>query len=438
MKLIKKLFGKKDVAPTSISLELCELLEWMEVRLENTFSRLHHHIRQKYEEIGVALGDLGVSKEHLNDANTINDAYKQIAKAGLSNKDNVVKNIGILIDRTIIPQDTTANATTTISVANEFYTSTKSGLKTLIENTMRSQQYAKALFPEQYRGVMDNLSHLDALLDELVAPINEVQDKLDSYDRLKGSVETISKYQQQIVKNDNLVPELETKYDSLEKDMRNLESKLEDVVKSEDFAKAHGLEKQVKVLEGSLLDIDSNVKSMFAPLSKSLSRMEKQDASDRHKMSPMSKEILLAIIDDPASILGTDINSFLDEIRVRIEDGTLGLKQQKMNNTINQLDKLRDSDILSAMAEKKGLCLSELEETKGELNRLTVYEEKIKYEKEISYCRSRIDSTKNDLKTERTDQADLSEKIERSMAKLNSDLKFVFGTDVEVINPSVS
>ena len=436
MKLIKRLFGKKDVAPTLISLELCELPEWMEVRLEKTFSRLHHHIRQKYEEIGVALGDLGVSKEHLNDVNTVDEAYKQIAKAGLSNKDNVVKNIGIIIDRTIIPQDATATAT--IAAANEFHTSTKSGLKTLIENTMRSQQYAKALFPEEYRGVMDNLSHLEALLDELVAPINEVQDKLDAYDRLKESVETISQYQQQIIENENLIPGLETKCDSLENKLRDLESKLEDIVKSDEFTKAHELEKQVKAVENSLSDIDSNVKSMFAPLSKALSRMEKQDASGRHKMSPKSKEILLAIRDDPVSILGTGINGFLDEIRGRIEDGTLGLKQQKMNNTIKQLDKLGDSDILSSLGGKRESYLSELEGVKGELNRLTVYEEKINSEKEISDCSSRIDSVKNDLETERTDQADLSEKIEGSMAELNSDLKFVFGTDVEVIHPSVS
>lgn len=432
MKLIKRLFGKKDIVPTLISLELCELPEWMEVRSEKTFSRLHHHIRQKYEMIGVALGDLGVSKEHLNDANTVDDAYKQIAKAGISNKDNVVKNIGIIIDRTIIPQDAT------ISAANEFYTSTKSGLKTLIENTMRSQQYAKALFPEEYRGVMDGLSHLETLLDELMAPINEVRDKLDAYDRLKESVETISQYQQQIVGNEDLILDLEKKYDSLENELRNLESKLEGVVKSEEFTKAHELEKQVKTLEGSLSDIDSNVKSMFAPLSKALSRMEKQDASGRHKMSPKSKEILLAIRDDPVSVLGTGINGFLDEIRGRIEDGTLGLKQQKMNNTIKQLNKLGDSDILSSLSEKRGSCSSELEGVKSELNRLTVYEEKTRSEKEMSACRSRIDSTKNNLETERTDQAALREKIEGSIADLNSDLKFVFGTDVEVIHPSVS
>ncbi len=430
MKLIKKLFGKKDVAPTSILLNLGELPEWIEVRSEKTFNRLHHHIRQKYEEIGFAIGDLGVSKEHLNDVNTVNDAYKQIAKAGISNKDNVVKNIGIIIDRTIIPQD----ANVTISAANEFYTSTKSGLKTLIENTMRSQQYAKALFPEEYRGVMDDLSHLNTLLDELMAPINEVQDKLDAYDRLKESVGTISQYQQQIVENENLIPDLEKKYDSLENELRDLESKLEDVVKSEEFAKAHELEKQVKTLESSSSDIDSNMKSMFAPLSKALSRMEKQDASGRHKMSPKSKEILLSIRDNPVSILGTDITGFLDEIRGRIKDGTLGLKQQKINNTIKQLDKLRDSDTLSSLNGKRESCLSGLEDVKGELNRLTVYEQKTRSEKNISNCRSKIDSIKNDLESDRTGQAALRDKIEGSMAKLNSDLKFVFGTGVEVTN----
>ena len=325
-----------------------------------------------------------------------------------------------------------------ILLPNEFYTSTKSGLKTLIENTMRSQQYAKALFPDEYRDVMDNLSDLEALLDELVAPINEVRDKLDAYDRLKESVGTISQYQQQIVENEKLIPDLEVKYNSLENELHDLESKLDDVVKSEEFAKAHELEKQVKALEVSLSDIGSNVKSMFAPLSKALSRMEKQDASGRHKMSPKSKEILLAIIDDPASIIETDVNSFLDEMRVRIEDGTLGLKQQKMNNIIKQLDKLRDSDILSSLSEKRELYLLELKEVKNELNRLTVYEEKTIYEKEISNYHRRIDSIKNDLKTERTEQANLREKIEGSTMKLNSDLKFVFGTDVEVIHPSVS
>ncbi len=434
MKLIKKLFGKKEVAPTSVSLELGELPEWMEVKSEKTFSRLHHHIRQKYGEIELALGDLGVSKEHLNDANTVEDAYKQIAKAGISNKDNVVKNIGIIIDRTIIPQDTAV----TISAANTFHISTKSGLKTLIENTMRSQQYAKALFPEEYRGVMDDLSHLDTLLDELMAPINEVQDKLDAYDRLKENVETINQYQQQLMKNEKLIPDIEKKYDSLENELRDLESKLEDIVESEEFAKAHELEKQVKALKGSSSDIDSNVKSMFAPLSKALSRMEKQDTSGRHKMSPKSKELLLAIRDEPVSIIGTDINVFLDEIKGRIEDGTLGLKQQKMNNTIKQLDKLRDSDILSSLSVKKESYLSELEDVKGELNRLTVYEKKTRSEKTISDCRSRIDSIKNNLETERTDQVALREKIERSMAELNSDLKFVFGTDVEMNHPSVS
>lgn len=430
MKLIERLFGKKDIAPTLISLELGELLEWMEARLEKTFSRLHHHIRQKYGEIELAFGDLGVSKEHLNDANTIDDAYKQIAKAGISNKDNVVKNIGILIDRAIIPQD----ANVTISAANKFHTSTKSGLKTLIENTMRSQQYAKALFPEEYRSVMDDLSHLDALLDELMAPINELQDKLDAYGRLKESVETINQYQQQIVENEKLILDLEKKYDSLENELRDLESKFENIVKCEEFAKAHELEKQVKALEDRSSDIDSNVKLMFAPLSKALSRMEKQDTSGRHKMSPKSKVFLLAVRDEPVSIIGTDINVFLDEIRERVEDGTLGLKQQKMNNTIKQLDKLRDSDILLSLSVKRESCLSELEDVKGELNRLTVYEEKTKSEKTISDCRSRTDSTRNDLETERTDQAALREKIEGSMAELNSDLKFVFEINVEVTN----
>jgi len=428
LRLIDKIFGKKEATPITISLKFGELPDWLRIESEKRFGELHHHIRQKYGEIGVTLGNLSKSKEYLEAASSIDDAYKQIAKAGFSNKDNVVKHLNILIDKTIIPEKIT------ISGANEFHTSAKSGLKALIENSIRSQQYTKALFPEGYKSVMDDLSHLDTLLDELIAPINEAKDKLDAYDRLYGDMDVINETKKQIKETGKHIPDIESKYKSLKNELRDLESKLEDMEKSEEIIRAHELEEQVIKLKDRLSDIDSNVRLIFTPLSKVLSRMEKQNTSGRHKMSHGNVEIMMALREDPVSILGTDITQFLDEIRIRIDDGTLGLKQQKINTTIKQLDKLRDSEILSALSSKNESCSSDLEEAVDKLNVLTVYKEKNQFEKMLSDCRNKIGSTKNDLETERTHLETLIEKSEEYRTKLNSGLRFVFGTNIEIID----
>ncbi|MGP8321579.1 MAG: hypothetical protein ACT6FE_04550 [Methanosarcinaceae archaeon] len=428
MRFIEKIFGKKDVAPVPISLEFGELPAWLKVESEKRFGGLHDHIRQKYGEIGFALEGLSESKERLEAATSINDAYKQIAKAGLSNKNNVVKNLNILIDRTIIPEKIT------ISDAAEFHINAKSGLKMLIENTIRSQQYTKALFPEEYRGVMDNLSHLDILFDELITPINEAKDKLDAYDRLYIDIDAISETTGQIEETGKNIQNIEKKFNSLKNELHDLELKLEDMGKSEEITRAHELEEQVKVIRERLSDIDSNVRLLFTPLSKALLRMEKQNISGRHKMSPENVKILMVLRDDPVSIIGNDITQFLDEMKIRIEDGTLGLKQQKINTTIKQFDVLRNSDTLSKYSNKRDSCSSDIEEAMEKLNRITIYNEKNQFEKMISNCQGKIGSTKNDLETERTHIATLTKTSEECIAELNSDLTFIFGTKIEIVD----
>lgn len=428
MRFIEKIFGKKEAISVQVSLKFEELPAWLKVESEKKFGGLHNHIRQKYGEIDVAFGELNKSKECLEAATSINVAYKQIAKAGLSNKDNVVKNLNILIDKTIIPEKIT------VSSASEFHTYAKSGLKTLIENTIRSQQYTKALFPEEYKNVMNDLSHLNALFDELMHPIHGGKDKLDACDRLHIDIGVINEAMVQIKETSKHVLDIEKKYNSLMNELRDIELKLENMEKSEEISRAHELEEQVKNIKDRLSDIDSNVRLLFTPLSKVLSRMEKQNTSGRHKMSPGNVEILMALRDDSVSILGTDITQFLDDMRIRIEDGTLGLKQQKINTTIKQLDILRNSDILLTLNSKRNLCSSYLEEAVEKLNRLTVYNEKNQFEKMLSECRIVIDSTEKNLKTERTHIVKLRTKSEECLAELNSDLTFVFGTKIEIID----
>jgi DNA repair exonuclease SbcCD ATPase subunit len=427
LSLIDRFFGKKEEIPHQTSVEFNELPDWIETESSQIFSKLRSHIQQKYDDIKKIIEDIGESRDQLIDAKLGDKVYVKMAKAGASNRDNVVKNLNIIIERISVPEDTDP------AVASEFYKNAKSILSNCLENAIRSQQYVKLLFPEEYKSVLFDLKHLDAVLDELDLPIKDVKDKLEAYERLPEEIEIIIQTGQEIEDKDNRIPELEKKLESLKDDLPDLESKLKELEKSPEFIKAQELEKQIKTCEKQILGTDSNIKELFAPLSKALSRVEKQDKSGRHKLSPENRKILNLLIEDPVSALKTDIAPFLIELKARVEDGSLGLKQQKMNKTLEQINKLTGSDILSSLDNQRDSRLLELVGLSDGLKGLTVYKEKTELKREMSRCKGNIDSTEQELDSDRRELERLTEEVGTLKADLDSNLSYVFERDIEVV-----
>ena len=426
MKFIEKIFGKKEEAPAKLTLKFNELPAWLEKEGESTFAGLGVHIGHKYSEINTAFEDLSEAKERLVDASFGEKVYKRLAKAGASNRDNLVKNLDIIIEKIAIPEDTDP------SEAYQFHQDAKSVLNTCLENAVRSQQYVKALFPEEYKDIWGGLKHLDVLLDELVAPINEVKDELEAYDKLPGDIELIRQMQQQIPVKQKNINELTGKYETLKVELGSEEARLEEVEAGDEFTRARELEEQARTLKEQISGIDSNLAGLFAPLSKALSRMEKQDGSARHIMSPESRKVLKILKDEPVSTLDIDLSGFLVEMKTRVEDGSLGLKQQKMNKTLEQIDRLVGTDVLLRLKSQREGYSSELAGVRGELEGLTVYREKTQVEDRISECRNVMDSTGQKLDAEKKEVARLKKEVEELKIKLDSDLSDIFGKDIEV------
>jgi len=426
LKFIDKIFGKKEEAPSKLTFKFNELPAWLEKEGKSTFTDLGAHIGHKYSEINTALEDLSEAKERLVGASFSEKVHKRLAKAGASNRDNLVKNLDIIIEKTAIPEDADP------SEAYQFHLDAKSVLKTCLENAVRSQQYVKALFPEEYKDIFGGLKHLDVLLDELVAPINAVKDELEAYNKLPGDIEQIRQMQQQIPAGQKNINELTGKYETLKAGLGSEEAKLEEVEVGDEFTRARELEDQARTLEGQISELDSNLAGLFAPLSKALSRMEKQDGSARHIMSANSRKVLKILKDEPVSALGIDLTGFLVEMKTRVEDGSLGLKQQKMNKTLEQINRLVGTDILSRLKSQRDEFSSELGGVRGELEGLTVYREKTQFEDKISECRDLMDSTGQKLDAEKKELARLNKEVEELKSGLDSDLCDIFGKDIEV------
>lgn len=427
MKFITRIFGKKEDIPKEISIKIDDLSVWIETESQKQFSVLRSDIKQKYDEISATLENLSTSRDQLKDAKFGEKTYKRLAKAGTSNRDNLIKNINVLIEKTIIPEDIDP------SKAVEFYIDMKSTLKTCLDNTTRSQEYVKLIFPEGYKVVVIDLKRLDTLLDELMYFIDGVKDELDVYTKLPGDIEIINQSQHQIKEMTDNIPQLEAKYESLKNNLHTGEDRLAEMERSEEIIKANELEKQIKTLNDRISGINSNVKELFAPLSKALLRMQKQHESGRHTLSSINSNNLRTLIEDPALILGNDINSFLNEIRKSVEDGTLGLKQQKANKTTEQIDRLTGSDILLSLYRDRESDSAKLTGLLEERNRLTVYKERTRLEKKLSDYRSSINSIEQSLDIERKDLGSLIEEVEQLKTKLNSDLSFVFNKDIKIV-----
>ncbi len=427
MKFIKRIFGKKEDIPKEISIKTDDLSVWIETESQKQFSVLRSDIKQKYDEINATLENLSTSRDQLKDAEFGEKTYKRLAKAGTSNRDNLIKNINVLIERTIIPEDIDP------SKAVEFYIDMKSTLKTCLDNTTRSQEYVKLIFPEGYKVVVIDLKRLDTLLDELMYFIEGVKDELDVYTKLPEDIEIINHSQHQIKEMTDNIPQLEAKYESLKNNLHTGEDRLAEMERSEEIIKANELEKQIKTLNDRIFGINSNVKELFAPLSKALLRMQKQHESGRHTLSSINSNHLRTLIEDPPLVLGNDINSFLNEIRKSVEDGTLGLKQQKANKTTEQIDRLTGSDILLSLYRDRESDSAKLNGLLEERNRLTVYKERTRLEKKLSDYRNSIDSTEQSLDTERKDLSSLIEEVEQLKTKLNSDLSFVFNKNIKIV-----
>ena len=150
-------------------------------------------------------------------------------------------------------------------------------------------------------------------------------------------------------------------------------------------------------------------------------------------MSAESRKVLKILKDEPVSALDIDLTGFLVEMKTRVEDGSLGLKQQKMNKTLEQIDRLVGTGVLLRLKSQREGYSSELAGVRGELEGLSVYREKTQIEDKISECRNLIESTEQKLDAEKKDLGRLKKEVEELKIRLDSDLSDIFGKDIEVI-----
>jgi hypothetical protein len=432
MKFIKRLFGKKQEKEETPPLvfdfsEITNLIK-TEIKKQEDLSR--PFVKERFEEIQRALKELDVCKKELLAADPIEGASKRGEKLGDSNRDNVVNNLKIIHEKLKVPADTTPES------AFEFYTDAKSTLKTVLDNTRRSLLYIKALYPQEHKNINHGLSDLEDILDELYLSIEEVNERIGELGKISEEVNNVRKLQTEIKDSNQKMMELNQKYENGKSELAIFDSKLTELDHSKEFEKAKQLETQIKLLDTKIADVGSEARRSFTPLSKAISRMEKQDENERCVLSPENRRIIKMIAEEPASAIEYDLNTFLWQLSERIKSGELGLKEQMCDKALKQIQALQNNKNLSLLAEQKQAYHSQREALYQELSVLSIYKEREGIERKIENHQSLLRSVSSDIESERKRQDSLMEELEMTRSVLQSDIRHVFGEDADIRYPN--
>jgi uncharacterized protein YukE len=428
MKFIERLFGKKQEKEESHSavFEFRELAAIVTEESEKQTEELKPVVGERYRSIRASLSELEKLKEDLLSAEPIENVSKRGEKLGDSNRDNVVNNLNLIHDKLKVPEDTSP------ITASEFFKESKSLLKTVLDNTSRSLMYIKALYPREHQKINQGLAELEDSLDELYSSITQGIKRVESLEQIASEIENIKKIEEEMDNSAKKIQEMHSRYDASKEKVVKAESRLAELVNSEEFEKAKQLKSEIKTVELEITDIEAEAKRLFTPLSKALSRMEKQDNNEKCVLSPDNRAMLKSIKEEPANAIEKNIDPFLSELTNRIESGELGLKEQMCEKALKQIEVLSDRSVISSLVEHRKEHLEEKDELLEELNSLSIYQEKEDIEKVMEKYNQTIKDVNDDIDSESKHVFNLKEEIEIKKSDLLSNIREIFGEETEI------
>ena len=428
MKFIERLFGKKQEIeePRSVVFDFEKLPGTVRNEIKRQEDMLRPVVKDKYEGIRQALKELEKLKKELLAAEPIEGASKRGEKLGDSNRDNVANNLKLIDDKLKVPGNPSP------ATASEFYTDAKSTLKNVLDNTSKSLLYIKALYPREHQKINQGLADLEDSLDELYSSIMEGNGRISELHKIAGEIDTIERVGKEIEQSTKKIVNLDTKYESAKIKLSEYDSKLTKLENSSEFERAKQLETEIQLLDTKIADVGSEARRLFTPLSKAISRMEKQDENERCVLSPENRKTLKSINEDPASAIEYDLSPFLSELTGRIKSGELGLKDQMCDKALKQIQVFEDSKTISSLVGQRKKYLSEKDAFIQELNGLSIYQEKEHIEREIENHHSLSRSVNSDIESERKHLDGLKEELEMTKSVLISDVRHVFGSETEI------
>ena len=404
MKLIDRLFGKKDNVGESIAQD--RLPEWLELMTRQISEKIEKDTAYIYPEIEKTLLKIKENTTQLEKAKPEGTFHLKMVKVASSNRDNMAKQVRTLLENITIPRE---KGVKSVAAFHENATQT---IGLCLENMMKSYQYTKLVYFEESKDVITDVNSLGRLLGELIGPINSKKQALDALDKARELVTLIRKATFDIGQMEKSIEEIEKKIISSKKEIEEKREEQNLLYASESWKQYLSSRDGLILLEKDADKKSSEINNIISPLNKVINRLKQLSDSGRLILKSEDRDALNLCLSCPVEVPP----GFFIELQKIVKSGVLNIP--KTDKILPQIqlassslgDKKKEYYVIIKDIELKKDDISSMKiikEEKDLKDMLSALQDKlISSEKELDTSRKQLDSLKSDIGSKKRELQD--------------------------------
>ncbi|MGB9133079.1 MAG: cell surface protein [Methanosarcina sp.] len=358
MKFIKRLFGKKEGSSEGTGLreiDFEDLPAWLDNNYQKISSGMEKDISGLLRELEVSLSRLKESTSRLVEAKVEGDFDIRAVKRAKSNRENVTKQVSMLIDKIKVQENKDFRA------LKGFYETSVQNIDSCLEHMNQSFKYTRGVFPQESKEVSENLASLGQIFNELRKAILENKREMEAIETAFSDIKVIQDLSASMVTEKLELESKNRKIQALRDEASRASQALEEFRKGDTWQNLQSMQEEFNAVRNRLKKTESGLTSLVLPLSGHLSRIKKLHESGRYTLNSEVKKQLDICLEDPIHL----DPSFFPELQKVFEDNALDMQTQKKEKALQQV-----INAISVFPERKKEyleVLQEFEEKKAEL-----------------------------------------------------------------------
>ncbi len=403
MNWIDRLFGKKEEISEVRFEELPSLLDSKAKKLSDEIKK---HASSIFSDIGEALEEIKESTAYLEEAEPEGRFHLKMVKLAKSNRDNMAKQVKMLLENINIPRNIDIAAIVT------FHENALQTLTVCLENMMKSYQYTKLVFLEESKEVISDVNALGRLLNQIIEPINAQKNMLTAFDGARSIIQNIKTMESDIKQKEESIKENEKKIVFLKKEIEEKQKALAQLREGEPWKQYIISNEELVLLEENARRKEAEIKDTVSPLNKALNRLKQLSESGKYVLKPESKQDLNFCLSNPVKANP----EFFVEFQGIVESGVLNLTPEKTSKTIEQA-KFAMSSFSQLKNEYQALLL-DVEKKKDELLKMSIAHEESGLAKDAASLQEKLAAMENELVALKNQVASFKHDIELKRQEL--------------------
>ena len=425
LKWLQKIFQMGKASPDRreeeeepATLALSHVEDWLRDRSDKP--QFEMRVRSIYATIERMTIDLEKKITALEAAEPDDEVPPRLLKAGTAARENVSRQMRLLSSKLAPP------AGADFRSAKEYHSSILKQLQNTVQKFGRAQRYTAALFPEEVEAINSDLGAISRHLKDLGDYLIEEEANLGRFGEAAELAAQIRGRRRLIEALGAEISE-EEEHLALLRDKERLHQKeIESWTKSDEGKR---MLEEKKSLEQKLRErdqIEMSMGDLVSPLTKAISRIVKQDSSDR--IALQHRELFQQLSASPARALEGDISGALLELKSKVD--LLGLRDKKRERILEQIDHLLEDRPLEVLKARHSALHQEIEEIGRSLSKSDRETGRLKGRRDL--VRQKIPALEAGLQEKRRNLAALEERLAADLADLEERIEEIAEGLVEI------